>query len=231
MAVLACGGDPEEAPLFGGFDGELGQSLETCDSLKENAREWCAFDILSQNPPNGNMLLDVCTQLSSAVRDRCIELSVRVEEPANASACDQITDPQVQQSCRLHGAEHAAARGALAEGLGLCSQTGDMERFCHYHLVQGSIDRWHRGDGLVQLQADLEILISQIPEPDPGLIPFIGRAAVDLGGRPSRDPVCELFEPYESLQAECERFYREYYVAGPERRRELRQGAQPNWPN
>jgi hypothetical protein len=231
MAVFACGGESEEAPLFEDIDGELASSLETCEPLTANAREWCAFDILSQNPPPGAELLEICSQLSSVVRDRCIELSVRVEEPANASACDQITDQQVQYSCRLHGAEHAADRGALIEGLGLCHQTGDMERFCHYHLVQGSIDRWHRENGLVQLQTDLESLISQIPAPDPGLIPFIGRAAVDLGGRPSRDPVCEVFDRHATLQSECERFYREYYVASPERRRELRQGAQPSWPN
>jgi hypothetical protein len=231
LILFACGGEATEVALFDGIEGELGVSLESCESLSASAREWCAFDILSQTAPAGTQVLNICSLLSGAVRDRCIELSQRVEEPADARECDRIQDLQIQRSCRLHGAEGAAIQGDLTAGLRLCSQTGEMERFCHYHLVQGSVGRWRRGDGLAQLQIELETLISQIPEPDAGLIPFIGRAAVNLGGRPSTDPVCEVFGSQPSLESECERFYREYYVAGPDRRRELQHGAQPSWPN
>jgi hypothetical protein len=112
----------------------------------------------------------------------------------------------------------------------MCEHTAEMVSFCHYHLVQASIEPWKSGGGLDQLETELDWLIEQIESPDQGLIRVVARAAVELGGRPSTDPICQVFGAHQELAMKCQSFYREYFVADDARRLELREGATPTWP-
>jgi hypothetical protein len=228
VLLMAC----EEAPvaLSHGLKGPVAEQLQRCDVRSGSARDWCAFEVLSRSAQSGEQIYGICPQLAQPTRDRCLELTQRVEDPADGAACGEVEDLQVQGSCWLYFADNLAESGELEAGLAVCARTAEMESFCHYHLVQGSIERWKSGDGLSSLETEMGWLISQLESPGRGLIRVIARAAVELGGRPSTDPICQVFGTHTELVRECQSFYREYFVADDMRRIELREGALPSWP-
>ena len=81
-----------------------------------------------------------------------------------------------------------------------------------------------------EMEGDVRALVDHIPHPDMGLTRVVGRAAVELGAQPNVDAICTVFGEHREHVVECNRFLREYYSAGGERRQELRDGARAQWP-
>jgi hypothetical protein len=201
-----------------------------CSAHEGSAKEWCVFGVLSKTELPGTQIFEICHQLSLPTRDRCLELTQRVSEPATSEACDQIMDQEVQQSCYLYAADNLAGTGALEHGFAVCAHTGSNVSYCYYHLIQGSIERWMAGGGLAEMEGDVRALIEHIPQPDLGLTRVVGRAAVDLGAQPNNDNPCRVFGEHREHVIECQSFLMEYYSAGSERRQKMRDGSQLSWP-
>ena len=195
VAILVSGcGRP---PLGEGLDDALAKSLEACDALDGDMRDWCAIQTMELTGDlSSAAVFQVCERLDTdQARSWCIDLAARRGgDPLPDGACDSIKgDAVLRDSCWLSMSDAVlTASDSMEEVAAACRQTGELLSYCLHHVPLRRMDRYRAG-GLAVLNDEMAQLAALIPECGEvdGLGFAIARIALYVGYVPGGDSPCD----------------------------------------
>ncbi|MDP6932467.1 MAG: hypothetical protein QGG40_06095 [Myxococcota bacterium] len=143
----------------------LSEPLEACRGLGGGTRDWCAFETLETlEGLTGRQARTVCEELSEVdARDKCFELTVRLDDPPDDEVCEEIRGETLSYSCWLTVADHVMLSGTIDEAIAGCRRTGPLLGHCLSHIADRRFPRW-RIEGMDAMLADIAQVVAAIPE-------------------------------------------------------------------
>jgi hypothetical protein len=174
--------------------------------LDGEARDWCAVQAVGQDA-SGADAYRVCRRLStSSAIDWCLDAAARAPDPpAPSNLCGSIKSDELRPSCWIEVADRLTRTDEPIETLvDACRDTGDLLRFCVYHIPVGRIDYYKSHGGIDALIEEMGSVARLFPEAlETG---DLGVGAAKTGALLSRMEaleVCQAF-PQSRARTSCE---------------------------